>query len=251
MVLLLTTIFGIFLYNSDIYHYIRNKSAWTYLLRNLTLIKPQRTITGIFEDNPKAQVINGSLWTIPYEFLMYILLSCLFLFKNRGRVIVVASALMILILRRALIHAIPVHFIPFFSITRVFPLAFCFAIGSMLAACHFKELNKRYQVMLIPICLCILVVAYNLGCYRILQSIVFPVAVISFGNQSTKFINNLSARIGDLSYGVYLYGFPIEQTLEHFFKLSQFPLMIWGVLLSLLCAFFSWNIVEKRALALK
>ena len=56
----------------------------------------------------------------------------------------------------------------------------------------------------------------------------------------------------DLSYGIYLYGWPLEQTM-----ILLFPaLTAWGVIgsavpLALVAAYLSWTLVEKPALSLR
>jgi peptidoglycan/LPS O-acetylase OafA/YrhL len=65
------------------------------------------------------------------------------------------------------------------------------------------------------------------------------------------FIN--AARFGDLSYGLYIYGWPIEQVLV---RLNG-GTMSWRALFGLAfpitaaCAFASWHLIEARALRLK
>ena len=76
IVLLLTIILTPFVYQGDVPFYY-NKSLLTYLPNNLSLYRIQYVIDGVFEKNPYKSIINGSLWTIPYEFTMYILLSFL------------------------------------------------------------------------------------------------------------------------------------------------------------------------------
>lgn len=43
-----------------------------------------QTLPGVFESNPFARTVNGSLWTIRYELAMYALLSVLS-WAMRGR----------------------------------------------------------------------------------------------------------------------------------------------------------------------
>jgi peptidoglycan/LPS O-acetylase OafA/YrhL len=83
IVLTLTVVLGIFAYKYDSVSYIKNRSVWTYVPNNLSLFRLQYSITGIFENNPYRSVINGSLWTIPYEFLFYIAISFIFFLRKR------------------------------------------------------------------------------------------------------------------------------------------------------------------------
>lgn len=60
---------------------------------NLSLYRIQYIIDGVFENNPYKSAINGSLWTIPYEFTMYVLLSFLIIFRKKK---VVMSAILLI-----------------------------------------------------------------------------------------------------------------------------------------------------------
>ena len=62
---------------------------------------------------------------------------------------------------------------------------------------------------------------------------------------------------GDYSYGVYIYAFPIQQTLAYLFPaMSLGAMMASSALVSVAIAFFaiavvSWKLIEERALAMK
>jgi len=60
-------------------------------------------------------------------------------------------------------------------------------------------------------------------------------------------------RHADISYGVYLYSYPIQQTLIAWFGPDLHPLgLAAGAMpLTWLCGLISWHAVEKRALRLK
>jgi len=57
----------------------------------------------------------------------------------------------------------------------------------------------------------------------------------------------------DLSYGIYLYGFPIQQVLIYHFRAHLTPMLLFSCALSLasLLGFFSWKFIESPALRLK
>jgi peptidoglycan/LPS O-acetylase OafA/YrhL len=64
----------------------------------------------------------------------------------------------------------------------------------------------------------------------------------------------VSTQTGDLSYGIYLYAFPIQQGLvQHFGKagLNFGVLIVLSTLLTMMAALLSWRLVEERALQLK
>ena len=59
-------------------------------------------------------------------------------------------------------------------------------------------------------------------------------------------------RLGDYSYGLYVYAFPIQQVIASFMKGIQ-PQSLFGVsfFITLAFAVLSWHLVEKPMLALK
>jgi peptidoglycan/LPS O-acetylase OafA/YrhL len=65
------------------------------------------------------------------------------------------------------------------------------------------------------------------------------------------FINKAS-KYGDFSYGLYIYAFPIQQTIILY--LGRIPI-VQMILLSILCTLplsvISWNLIESKALKLK
>jgi peptidoglycan/LPS O-acetylase OafA/YrhL len=82
--------------------------------------------------------------------------------------------------------------------------------------------------------------------------LVLPVSVVLAGQAGTPVLRR-AGRFGDLSYGLYIYAFPVQQTLIWQLK----DQLSWGALLALtiatttVLAFASWHLVEKRALRLK
>ena len=61
-----------------------------------------------------------------------------------------------------------------------------------------------------------------------------------------------TARFGDLSYGLYIYGWPVEQTVLYLRPAATWwELFLIAYPATAVVAFLSWHLVEKRALRLK
>ncbi|MCW3112924.1 MAG: Acyltransferase family protein [Segetibacter sp.] len=241
--------------------YFANNDPWKYLYKKVFLFTDMHhRIKGVFENNLYPGIVNASLWTIPYEFLFYLLLTPLFFIKNKPILISSILAAVIIILTFINFHLpgyrIPqtllVYFlIPFKSIRIGYFIRFLlfFVTGSLLA--RFKELIIRYrQVLFITaLGLAVACVYFNIILYT--QYFILPIAIISFGQMNTRFVAGLSQKIGDLSYGTYLYAFLIQQTLMFYFPLKHWQLTLITIPIALLFGLLSWNLVEKRFLRFK
>jgi peptidoglycan/LPS O-acetylase OafA/YrhL len=202
-----------------------------------------------------SQAVNGSLWSIPYEFWCYIWIAVLGFFsllRSRGLVvsliiasIVTRAALDLLDKKPALGMVLEIFGWPYVWVL-ILP---CFLIGA--AAFLFKELLPRSKPVLVG-----LITIFLAACYapvghkwqKILAEAAFPAAmsytVFYFSFSDTIRLRRV-ASYGDFSYGTYLFAFPIQQMLVSSFLLP-FPVFVGAsLLLSLLAGFLSWNLVEK------
>jgi peptidoglycan/LPS O-acetylase OafA/YrhL len=61
------------------------------------------------------------------------------------------------------------------------------------------------------------------------------------------------ARFGDYSYGIYLYAWPVQQSLILFFEpyMNVWNLFSSATLISIFFGFLSWNLMEKPSIRLK
>jgi len=199
---------------------------------------------------------NGSLWSIPLELACYVAL---------------AGAGVLGLLRRA--WALPmaallsaaVYFFaqPYWlALTQRAGLGQEFLLLAMFgnfflagAAASSLALHQRPHVQQQAIALsCVLL---GLAAYLADQPLlaiwcVLPVIVSLFGNMQTPLIRH-AGHFGDLSFGVYIYAFPVQQTLIWLYKdrLSWLTLLAACVAVTLGLAWLSWHAVEKWALQLK
>ena len=252
VVLILTVLLAPFVYENQNLSYLHNNSVWSYFPNNISLYNLQVSINGVFDHNPyKSAIINGSLWTIPYEFTLYIAISTLYFIKKGGIKILIFTLTFIVLL---ISNYIFIHILSSYSLfclngNQFVKLSCFFVSGSYLATLNFENWAFKKGILIISMILFIIAMKFNITYYT--NFIILPIIVLTFGTLSTPIINKIGIKIGDLSYGVYIYGFVVQQTIEYFYILNYINLMISSILVSLLIAFGSWHLIEKRALNLK
>ena len=84
------------------------------------------------------------------------------------------------------------------------------------------------------------------------QYLLAPYAILSFALVPAPVFSR-AGRWGDFSYGLYLYGFPLQQTVNFLWPRPMTALQNAAIagLAALLFAVLSWHLVEKRMLAMK
>ena len=222
--------------------YLARPEPYRYVIGNAALSVKVHELPGVlFVDNPVGLEINGSLWTLRYEFMMYLMVLALGL----TRLLNLWTCIALLVVGMACVQ-FPTTFgglggwgwmLSFFAIgmvlyklrgTRVFDYRVALAALALLAV----SIVAGGFIVLFPLT----------GCYLALWLALNP-----------RIPPLRAARWGDLSYGLYIYGWPAEQ------------LVIWlngghapwwlvfggGVAIAGVLAFVSWHLVEAPALRLK
>lgn len=234
--------------------YIHDTSALSYVYVNLSLFLPMKfTIPNVFPTNHVRDGLNGSLWTIPYEFLFYILLSALLLVRRYPKLIsillggafCVAFCLKIKYNRFEYLWMTPLPY----EKKALIDFALLFIAGAFLASIGFQQFRYRRTMIAATIAASILFILLHRFSYA--QFVLFPLMIISLGSLSTRGIAGLNGSMGDFSYGIYLYGFPVQQTLLRFFTLTPLQLLAAAAPITFAIAAISWFLIEKRALGWK
>ena len=226
------------------------------------ILKVRYFLHGVFENNIYPNAVNGSLWSLPVEFFMYLSVmlvgagSLVALRKHR-----IAFEVLWTVFTLGLIVAfigviqmevwdLSVSFFKFFYVPHALAVAPFFGVGGMIF------IAERYTTRQIPvvvlIAVAVLLQVYQSPMLKILAFIFIPIIIIRVGQASWPVLRDLG-RWGDLSYGTYLYGFPVAQVLSMYYltTLPLFAHIVLTLLISYVLAFGSWHLVEKRALRLK
>lgn len=234
--------------------YFADGATWRYFVHNLVL-QPAYSLPGVFADNAYPFAVNGSLWSLPAEVLMYLILPFVMITTiiDRSRWLFVIVTVTMAVAALIYLQRVPPEgqFVVWGTGSRsVADVGPYFFIGALYAVTPMKNwLNAPVAILLLGL------VAFFQVQSNLLQQIglmiALPYAVLAFATQATPVLSRLG-RFGDPSYGVYLYGFPIQQTLFHFWP-SMGPIdnAIPSAVLALLFGFASWHLIEKRALAYK
>lgn len=222
---------------------------YTYLPRNLSLYGFQSTVTGVFDKN-HYHAINGSLWTIRYEFSLYIALGILFFVREYKNIVC-----LLLWVTFFLMYLFFVFGMDRFGYAKLltlqgyefFNLGTFFAAGSALASIKFEKLTS---LPLLLVSFGILLVAISFGYFNLVKHMFFPVVVLSIGFMALPFFSTFG-KYGDLSYGIYIYSFLVQQIIMQFFHTQVYHLMVLSILISIGFGFCSWHLIEKKALRFK
>ena len=232
--------------------YYTNGQVYSYLMRCLTLISGVAYyLPGVFESNPFKGAVNGSLWTLVYEIKMYIFLALFWLVsaltkKNRTKMfnaLMIASAVLalgVVFFRHFYLkddsHAVRLFFM-FFSGAAYWVLKDRIRLSTplflfLLCASAFSLLMSQDAFFIV----------YQLGVAYAL----FYIAYVPAGA-----IRQYNA-LGDYSYGVYIYAFPVQQAVVALFPgISVAAMMAMSAAVTLMLAILSWHVIEKRAMRLK
>ena len=224
--------------------YYAHGGTWQYFL-NLRFIAVY-ILPEAFVKNPYPLGVNGSIWTIPIEVLCYLVLAvCGLAGLLKKKTIWLAAIVIYLAWYLAQSSPDLYH-----SIHQKREMGAYFLSGSALYVLR-EYWQKRPWTWLAALAL--LAGGLLLAKMRYTALLAFmPYAVISLGTASTPFIRRFG-RYGDFSYGIYLFAFPVQQTVIMclYPEYGFWTAMMLSMAITAGLAFLSWHLVEKPALRFK
>lgn len=230
--------------NLPLASYFSDPQFWKFM-RLSSLMHVQYELPGVFLNNPAAKAVNGSPWTLIYELKLYLLVAGFGFFGilKRNSLAIISTFFLIFLM----IFIYKKHF--FIDPTRV--IFYSFALGAL--ATFFKD-----KIILSPWILLglFLITAAFVGHNNTRDFAVFFYLTIAYGTlwfaYQPYFQEYRITRYGDFSYGIYIYAFPVQQTLVHFFHFQQpWKLFLTAFPITLSLAILSWFYIERPALRQK
>lgn len=247
-VLVLVLFFGPVMTRLPLPDYFQSPETLGFL-GNLALIPRNHSIGGVFDGLPGSDAVNGSLWTLKYEVACYVfgaLLLCAGRFK-----IGVTAALWICAMIAAPIIGDPLEQrgAAYHGAWMVWLFRF-YGAGMLL---YLLRDHIRLSKPAALVCFAVILAATFTPAYTEALAIFGSYALIASAFLAADWFKKITHR-GDISYGVYIYAFPVQQALVPFSNETAVPWLTNAALslpITLLLAALSWTFVEKPALALK
>lgn len=221
--------------------YVADAQLWRFIATTLTSFKSANTLPGVFETNPQTYVM-APVWTLRYELYCYAGVLALGLLGRARTPFVVPALCLGLAMGVAALDRLHPEGMLLRTFLRLF---FLFSTGATLYL-----LRDRLRLSGLAVAAAFLA-AWALHGTALYAAILFAAEGYGALWLALGFARTIEPR-ADLSYGIYLYGWPIQQALRQVLpSWSLSSLLALALLLTVAAAACSWFLVEKPALALK
>lgn len=246
VVLVTVLVFGPLLSKLAAKEYFASTETWSYLSTALLVVR--RGLPLVFEGNPYPLAVNGSLWTLPVEFLCYVSVALVGSIGLMRRNWSMSLCLCSVVLATA--------FGPLLIGTRFAPhleMVALFWWGAMYGAVSERPASARIGwAVWIGVAFFAFLWLGSRGPER--TGILVFAAVLVVTAQRVSVGSWVTDRLGDLSYGMYIFAFPVQQVVAQlggnrdwsFTTHLSLSFLVTGAL-----AYVSWHALEKRALRFK
>lgn len=246
-------------YGREIAAYFTPGGGVTYFLANFTLRIGTYGIHDIFATTTPygeltgQSVFNGSIWTLIQEWNCYLIIAVMVLFGvllNARILVPILTGFYLLLQVMAIVDINAVGLVvPQLADPNVITLGFTFLLGSTLAV-----YSKRvpYDDRLGILSALVLLVTLRYGGFLVIGTIAGAYLVMYLAARLPVAVQWIGKK-NDYSYGVYIYGFLVQQVLAYLgvFRLGYVAFVAISLVVTFGFAWLSWHGVEKWAMRLK
>lgn len=229
----------------DLKTYLTHKETYAYIIKN-ALMNIQFELPAVFHTHAEAplnhRAINGSLWSLPYELACYVFLLAIFILGiHKHKTLCVFIVLLIiadtLSGKQLIFNWRPIN-------PTVDDLGPVFAMGALAAL--FKDripINFKISVALFVIYFLFAKASYNKYIFYVAF---FYTALYIFSRPLA-----IKAKVNfDISYGIYIWGWPTQQVLAHSLpNLGFYTHTFLAIVIASLAATLSWFYIEKPCIS--
>jgi len=224
----------------NVFNYFSSADVYKYIVKNLSFSSNMSwVLPGVF-DSHKMTAVNGSLWTLPAEMRMYVFVALLGVFgilSNRTIGTIVFFGLFLAAILNP--QLLPLH-------TGWVQVSGYFCLG-VFAQLYKEKIEVKHEVLIMLIFLTY--ISRLTESYFFLLAITIAYFCFWFAYR-TKHIE--LEKYGDPSYGIYLWGWPIQQlTIFVWPEITPWKNCIISLFFAIAMGYASWHLIERPALSLK
>lgn len=201
-------------------------------------------LPGVFESH-NLTIVNGALWSLKIEVMFYLAVPLLFKVLESHKSIIYMIVIYILsFLYITTIESISAQNPKYLSLISQLPAQMSYFIAGIFCYKYYSLIVK-WKIYIIPISLAGLI--YDMVYLKpLLLSFLLVLIFIDF-----RYVLSLK-KIGDLSYGVYIYHFPLIHLFIYFgYTFATATEVSFLFVIILFISFLSWKLIERPSLELK
>ena len=243
-VLLSAFVIGPLVTQFDLARYLAADGTWTYL-QNILLVT-RYELPGVFTGNAYPDVVNGSLWTLPLEVLMYIGVMILGLTGFLTRRLIFLPIAVLAVGHFWLLGKLGIES---YFIKNIFKLGLLYYSGSALFL--YRD-DIPWRGWIAALLFAALVATFRTDIGPLVYFVALPYLVLYLAYAPLPLISRFG-KYGDFSYGLYIYAFPFQQLTIYLFgpQVGVLGLTLIAFVPTLILAALSWHLIEAPAMKLK
>ncbi|SCW85391.1 Peptidoglycan/LPS O-acetylase OafA/YrhL, contains acyltransferase and SGNH-hydrolase domains [Paenibacillus tianmuensis] len=236
--------------NLTLKQYFSHPQTYEYL-KSFLLFPLKWNLPGVFESNVYKGAVNGALWTIPFEVICYLIVVFFGIigFLRYKKIVLLLFFVCFYYHLFSSNISLGVTYIFGLEIKKMIEL-FCYFFAGMLIYLYRSYIPLTKSIAMI----CMVVLGFALLFGGVKEYFVFFGSYLIFYFGYNQKINLSSfSKNGDFSYGLYIYAFPVQQSVTYLFggQMTAEYNFIISFVVTLILAVLSWHLIEKYALKLK
>lgn len=240
-ILLTTFVMGPIVTSLPLTSYLSDPGTWRYAALGSLLITFGGVLPGVFEGVPYPDAVNGSLWTLPVEASAYVMVAVFGIagvFRRRGLLpvlFVVALAVAFLVQG----HEVMQHL-----------RLYAFFLAGMLLYDLRDRITLTWPIAAVAFVAWVL--SFNTSALVLVSATALPYIVFVVAYRTPRSLRRLVA-FGDVSYGLYIYAFPVQQLVALAIgdAVTWWQILVIAGPIAWLMGLASWRLVEQPALRRK
>ena len=225
-------------------------SSSTYAYMSNILLDVRFNLPGVFEGNAYPNTVNGSLWTLPFEAIMYVVVLALGRLSRlnlRDAAIAAFVSFVIFVVAARHPRLGGVVLLGIAHLVDVMKLVTFYLMGSLL---YFVRRRFPISPAFALISMLLIVATFGTRTGQYIYVLLLPAVIIYVAHVRVPVITGFGKH-GDISYGMYIYAFPVQQTVVYLFgnSITVGSLFVRAICITIPLSILSWKFVEAPVLS--